>query len=206
LVVLALVGAGAGVATAMLIHHNKSGTGGSSPGALPPTTLLITSAINQPTNGPLPAGYNYYAKQASGDQSAGFRLAAPANWTASVSGDQIHLRDPSSTAYILVDLTRHTFPNDMVKEARFIETRSGFPGYQRINLNATNVRGTAGAVWKFTWNDGGVQQEAVDLLFVMQTSAGPQSYALYMTAPKSTFDRMRPTFDEAAETFVPLPR
>ena len=52
--------------------------------------------------------------------------------------------------------------------------------------------------------DNGVEQEAIDLLFVLQTPAGAQSYALYMTAPASMWTQMRPMFDEMAETFAPL--
>ena len=43
------------------------------------------------------------------------------------------------------------------------------------------------------------------MLFVAHTSAGPQSYALYMTAPESKFDQERPIFDEEVETFATLP-
>ena len=43
------------------------------------------------------------------------------------------------------------------------------------------------------------------MLFVAHTSAGPQSYALYMTAPVSKFDQMRPIFDEEVETFATRP-
>ena len=39
----------------------------------------------------------------------------------------------------------------------------------------------------------------------MHTSAGPQSYALYMTAPEKSFAQIRPIFDEEVETFATLP-
>ena len=39
---------------------------------------------------------------------------------------------------------------------------------------------------------------------MLQTPAGPQSYALYMTAPASVWSQMRPIFDEEVETFDPL--
>jgi hypothetical protein len=40
------------------------------------------------------------------------------------------------------------------------------------------------------------------MLMVLQTPAGTQSYALYMTAPASMWPQLRQTFDEAAETFA----
>jgi len=39
---------------------------------------------------------------------------------------------------------------------------------------------------------------------VLQTKTGPQSYALYMTAPTSAWNQWRPTFDAEVETFAPL--
>ena len=95
----------------------------------------------------------------------------------------------------------------MLREAQYIEERSisEFPGYHRLGLAAIPIRNTSGSYWKFTWNKAGVQQEAIDLLFVLQTRSGPQSYTLYMTAPANSFAQIRPTFDEEVETFATVP-
>jgi hypothetical protein len=105
-----------------------------------------------------------------------------------------------------VDLTPHTYKNDMLREATYIRNQSlpRFPGYKQLGLARLTIRGQPGAYWKFTWDDAGVQQEAIDLLYVAQTSAGPQSYALYMTAPVSEWSQLRPVFDEEMETFNPM--
>jgi len=216
---LAIIGAGAGAATVVLLHQNHSGSpqsgtsatgsaSGSSTGSLPPPTLQIVDAINKPATGPLPSGFRTISQPASANETAGFSLAGPANWKVSTSGYQTYLRDSAAAnTNILIDLTPHTYPNDMLKEAQYIERQSipRFPGYQRVGLAAINIRGTQGSYWKFTWNDGGIQQEAIDLLFVLRTSAGPQSYALYMTAPENTFAQTRPIFDEEVETFATVP-
>jgi hypothetical protein len=198
-----------------LLHKNHAGAahGGSSASstptlASPATAPQIVDAINITPPGGLPAGWAMFTHRASAaGEVAGFTIGAPASWTGSSSGHQTYLRDPSAYAYILIDLTPHTYPQNMVAEARYIESRSlaqgHFPGYSRIGLAGHVIRGTPGAYWKFTWQHGGVRQEVIDLLFVSHTSAGPQSYALYMTAPESMFDQLRPTFDEAAETFTP---
>jgi eukaryotic-like serine/threonine-protein kinase len=214
LVLLAVLGAGAGAAAIVLLRHSTSSTPsgqGSSPpvsssgsaGTLPPASLQIVDAVNQHP-GPLPAGWVTRTHQATGTQTAGFTLAAPVGWTPSTSGNQTYLRDPSANANILIDLTPHTFPNDMVAEAQYIRHQSlaqgRFPGYSQLGLSAETIRGAPGAWWKFTWNDNGVSQEAIDLLFVLNG----QSYALYMTAPASLWSQMRPIFDEEAETFGPL--
>jgi len=147
-------------------------------------------------------------RHATGTETAGFTIAAPANWTSSASGYQNYLYDPSANANILIDLTPHTYPNDMLREARYIKSQSlaqnRFPGYLDMGVKAGTIRGTPGAWWKFTWVDKGVSQEAIDLLFVLHTPAGAQSYALYMTAPQSMWNQMRPVFDEMVETFAPL--
>jgi hypothetical protein len=211
LVVLAVIGAGAGAATVLLLHHNDAGaahgtSSSSSTGTLPSSTLQIVDAINKQSTGALPAGYATYSQPAAANETAGFSLAAPTSWKASTSGYQTYLRDPSAAnVNLLVDLTPHTYKNDMLREATYIRNQSlpRFPGYKQLSLARLTIRGQPGAYWKFTWDDAGVQQEAIDLLYVAQTSAGPQSYALYMTAPVSAWSQMRPVFDEEMETFNP---
>jgi hypothetical protein len=227
-VILVLLGAGAGAAVVLLNHGNPgsaqgqttptvsaSGTGsGGTPGStttLPPADLQITAAINMQRTGPLPAGFKTFSQGAQAGENAGWSLAGPASWTMSAGATsyQTYLRDPSATGVnILIDLTPHTYPADMLREARFIERQSlvenRFPGYQQQGLSAIPIRGTSGSYWKFTWQDGNTEQEAIDLLFVLQTPSGSQSYALYMTGPYSTFGQFRPIFDEMVETFLPL--
>ena len=228
--VLAIIGAGAGAATVVLLHQNHSGSPHGGPtasgsvsgpatspagspatspaGGLPPATLQIINAVNMPATGPLPTGWTTISQPSAANETAGFSIAAPTNWKETTSGFQTYLRDPADpNTNILIDLTPHTYPNNMVQEATYIERQSipHFPGYHRVGLQATTIRNTPGAYWKFTWNNQGVQQEAIDLLFVLPTSAGPQSYALYMTAPESKFDQERPVFDEQVETFKPMP-
>jgi serine/threonine protein kinase len=221
-VALAIIGAAAGAATVVLLHRDHSGSpqgqstgtgspsgsaSGSSSATLPPPTLQIIDAINQRATGPLPSGFTTTSQPAAANETAGFSIAAPTSWQKTTNGYQTYLQDPADpNTNILIDLTPHTY-QDMLQEAQYIEQRSisRFPGYHRVGMAATNVRGTTGSWWKFTWNNKGVQQEALDVLFVAHTSAGPQSYALYMTAPVSKFDQMRPTFDEDVETFATLP-
>jgi eukaryotic-like serine/threonine-protein kinase len=215
LVLLAVLGAGAGAAAIVLLRNNTTGTsGGSSSGTtLPPaaTAPQIVNAINEHVTGALPAGWITVNRPATGTETAGFSIGTPATWAPSTTGYQTYVRDPSANANILIDLTPHTYPNDMLREAQYIRNQSlaqnRFPGYTQAGggLAATTIRGTPGAYWKFKWLDNGVQQEAIDLLFVLHTSAGAQSYALYMTAPASMWNQMRPVFDEAVETFTPLP-
>ena len=208
---LAIIGAGAGAATVVLLHKNHSGSpqGGTSAPAtgrtLAPANLI--TAINQPLTGAPAPGYRSYQKTASGQEKAGFGIAAPTTWTTSTNGAfETYLTDPAaSNVNMLVDLTPHTYSN-MLQEAQYVERQSiaKFPGYHRVNLEPLTIRGTAGSFWKFTWTENGVQQTALDLLFVLNTASGPQSYALYATAPSSKWQQLQPVFDEELRTFAPL--
>jgi hypothetical protein len=213
IIVLAVVGAAAGATAVILLQrHDAGGTPGqtstSSPGSSP---LAIIDAINMPATGALPAGYTTYSQPAAANEKAGFSVAAPTEWKASTSGDpyQTYLTDPADqNVNLLVDLTPHTFPDNMLREALYIENHSlsanRFPGYQRLYLGRLTIRGQPGAYWKFKWDKAGVEQEAIDLLYVAPTSAGSQSYALYMTAPASTWSQLQPVFDEMMETWNPM--
>jgi hypothetical protein len=215
-----VLGAAAGAATIMLLrHHTVAGTGGSSgssssssqPGLPPPAGLTgasINTAVDEPLAAP-PAGYQAYnLSSATARTTAGFRIGYPTAWAVSpVSTVRIQFTDPNLNAYLRVDLTPHTFTN-MLTEAQFIEQQSlakhYFPGYKRVGLARLNIRGRPGAYWKFTWNDNGVPQEALDLMYIANTSAGQQSYALYFTAPYSSWDAMHKYFDVEAATFAPV--
>jgi len=220
---LAIIGAGAGAATVVLLHKDHSGSpqsGSSTPasapasntssgstggtgGTLPPAQLV--TAINQPLTGAPPAGYKNLTKAASGTETAGFTIDYPSNWTVTQKGAyQTWLYSPQAGVNMLVDLTPHTYPSDMVAEAQYIESQSipHFPGYSRIDLKALTIRGTPGSFWKFTWTDNGTRQEALDFLFVQDQ----QSYALYATAPASMWNQLQPTFDEEVRSFAPQPK
>ncbi len=61
-----------------------------------------------------------------------------------------------------------------------------FPDYQEIDLLPQAVRNTRGSLWRFDWTDAktGAVLRVDDMLFILQTPNGPQSYAIYMTAPE----------------------
>jgi hypothetical protein len=214
LVLLVLLGAGAGAAVVVLVRHGTTGTplssSSSSSATLPSprNAPQIVNAINEAHTGPLPVGWHTVTHQPTSTENAGFTIATPTGWQMSTTGFRTTLTDPSATqTYILIDLTPHTYPNNMLEEALYIRHQSllnGIPGYAGLGVKAMTIRGTRGAWWKFTYDDNGIKQEVIDLLFVLQTKTGAQSYALYMTAPASTWTQMRPFFDEEAETFAPL--
>jgi len=70
------------------------------------------------------------------------------------------------------------------------------------------IRGMAAAAWQFTWREpgSGIRLRVLDLMCIAQTSAGPQSYALYLSAPASDWHHSLATFDTELRTFRPVPR
>jgi serine/threonine protein kinase len=228
LIALAVIGAGAGAATVMLLRHSGTsnnpgassttqGTGTSAtntpqgtastpaPASGAFSRLNIPQAINDPSSGPFPAGFTDYKLPASSaGTTAGFSLSYPSSWSVRRSGYQTYFQDPSLNAYVLVDLTPHTYPNDMLREARFIKVRSAsaHPGYVGA-IAVLTIRGAAGSEWRFTYTDGGTQ-EVLDMLWVASTGAGNQSYAMYFTAPKGSWGQLRPVFSTIAQSFDPL--
>jgi len=216
LAALAIIGAGAGAATIMALRHNNSGTAGASAASTATAgsasgNLNLIQAINHPSSGPFPIGFVPYQQAASvTGTKAGFSLQRPGGWkTVRLAGNvyETYLEDPDANAYVLVDLTPHTYPRNMLAEARYIRNSSaGFhPGYQQLDLLPLRIRGAAGSYWKFTYLDQGIRQEVLDLLWVGDTSAGQQSYAMLFTAPAAQWDKMRPTFVSEAESFSTLP-
>ena len=73
---------------------------------------------------------------------------------------------------------------------------------EHFYLEAVPVRDAHGAFWQFTWSLKGERVRTDDILFVLPTSAGKQSYAVYIRAPNdgwnstylATFEKILPTF------------
>ena len=76
--------------------------------------------------GPLPSGFTSISQPPSANETAGFSLAVTDQLDpVGTSGYQTYLKDPAEpNTNILIDLTPHTYPNDMLREARYIEARS----------------------------------------------------------------------------------
>jgi eukaryotic-like serine/threonine-protein kinase len=224
LVALAIIGAGAGAATVMLIRHNDAGSSGATStgsGANPGTGIAtgtavgvpaIVSAINSPSSGPFPSDFTSYSQTASiTGTAAGFSLQYPRSWQLTRPADdsyQTVITNRAGNAYVLLDLTKHTYPGNMLAEGTYIRNAEikNHPGYLQIGLARHAIEGAPGAFWQFTFvNQNGVRQEALDLLWVASTSAGQQSYAMYFTAPAGQWARLRPVFVDIARSFQTVP-
>jgi hypothetical protein len=215
--VVVVLAAVAGVLLALRGHGHGGNTGGQSGSGSPggSTTAReprtpVAAAAGAPSDGPLPAGWNWYTAPASSmGTAAGFKLAIPDGWQPSreSSGRGYLFEAPGGDTFLQIDLTPHTYPN-MVREAHYIALQAPkegkFPGYGDQEIRATPIRGQAGAAWSFSWQQAKVGlTRSLDLMFIAPT--GNQSYALYLTGPAAAFDSYQKVFTEEMRTFRPVP-
>jgi hypothetical protein len=66
-------------------------------------------------------------------------------------------------------------------------------------------RGAADAMWRFGWRQGAGRVSVSDLLVSLATSAGPQPYAISMSAPRPAAPAARAIFREMLHAFRPAP-
>jgi serine/threonine protein kinase len=208
--VLVAVAIGAGAAIA-LGHHGTAATAGthSDPKTVTTTRFSTVNALNDPSS-VVPANWVTKTLEPSADQTnAGFTVSLPPGWTEQREGLGTYFHGPRDIL-IEIDLTPHTYPNDMVQEAKSIEQDSllagKFPNYRRAALVEVPVRGTKGAFWQFTWSLNGATARTDDILFVMPTPDGSQSYAIYLRGLNSGWNtRNLPVFDKILRTFQTIP-
>jgi tRNA A-37 threonylcarbamoyl transferase component Bud32 len=174
-------------------HH------GSSPAPSHSTTAPTT----------LPDGYTWYSLPA-GDAgtTGGFRVAVPSGWSTSRTGLVSYAKNPSGSGFMEMDLTPHTFTDEMA-EARWLQgktiSQGKFPHYRRISLKSTYVAGQPAAAWTFSWVESGAGRVvAEDYLFNLPAGGSSQSYAVYASAPVSSWSQTSQALSEAIQSFQPL--
>jgi hypothetical protein len=200
-VVMLLTHAGAPAASANAATGTSTTANGSQPS--------VVQAIDDPAP-KLLAGWSTQVVSASEDGTAsGLSIGLPPGWQLVQKGPTTFLDAPDGVRYLEVDLTAHHFQN-MVAEAKYIEqnatAKGSFPGYQRLSIEPEEIRGAAGAMWSFTWvRSSGDTMRVDDLLFTLPTAAGPQSYAIYFTAPAAYFGTSQGLtfFNKILRTFEP---
>ena len=208
-----LVAAAIGAGTALALRHNNGASGAGTTavvqGAATKTAFGSVNALNGRSTA-VPTGWTAETVTPSEyNTTAGFTIDVPPGWTKKQKGLATYFYGRDDMV-LDVDLSPHTYPGNMVQEAEHLQQQQAvlgdaFPGYQRIQLMAVPVRGTHGAFWQFTWSYKGVPVRTDDILFVLPTSAGRQSYAIYMRAPDSGWNSTYlPIFEKILPTFEPV--
>jgi eukaryotic-like serine/threonine-protein kinase len=211
-VALVIVAAGL-VGGALIAHHRHeldaaAGTSGPTTSPTKPAVKSSRPQTSAPATAALPSGYIWYQQPSTETgTAAGFRLAVPQRWTASVSGLVTYFRGTAGGNFLEVDLSRQAFPSS-VTEAHWLQgktlSQGKFPGYQRYSLGPVQVDGSSGALWSFSWQEQGVGRVFVqDYLFRLSTSGGSQAYALYVSGPIADDQQDVQIANEAVQSFQP---
>jgi eukaryotic-like serine/threonine-protein kinase len=211
----------AGVLGGFAVAHFMRSSPGSRSRGKSDTSHVGTRAGTSPTGGSspapsssappaLPSGYTWYSQSAATTgTSAGFQMAVPSGWQPSQSGLTTYVKNPSGVGFLEVDLTPHTFANDMA-EAHWLQTKTlsqgKFPGYRRIAIRPVEVAGTSGAIWTFSWVEQGTGRVvAQDYLFNLPVDGTTQSYAVYASAPRAYWSQTSQALAEAVQSFRSAP-
>jgi hypothetical protein len=218
-----VIAAGAGAGAAYALHGKStssdttppptpSGSASTSPAALPATLPWSVRALDTPSDA-VPPGYTTVTIQPSDSQTtAGFSIDIPPGWTETrPSALVVRLTDGNGDRVMDIDLTQHTYPN-MVTEANYVSQQSvaehKFPDYHLAHLSGEPVQGTAGAFWQFTYLPASakVTYRADDIFWIAQTSAGPQSFAIFFKAPDKGWNaKFKPVFETILHSFKTIP-
>ncbi|MFZ2045736.1 MAG: hypothetical protein WAV12_17220, partial [Trebonia sp.] len=208
IVIVAAAGSGA----ALALRHPGAAASGTTENTVKPSPKTPFGSVNalNTLSTTLPSGWTADAVQPSDTSTTGgFSIDVPPGWSETHSGKATHFDGPGGI-FLEVDLTPHTYQN-MVTEAQYIKKQSlakgKFPGYKQNHLQGVPVRGTQGSFWQFTWTPAGEPKQLTDdILFIMPTSAGPQSYAIYFRAPNSGWNaKFLPLFERMLHTFQTIP-
>lgn len=211
-----VLAAAIGTAVALLTRHTpaaRGSTGGSTSGNTTAVSSLPESvqAINNPAAAPPPDWTTEKVPPSVHGTAGGFSIGVPSGWIEKQKGLSTFLDASDGLRYMEIDLTTHDRAN-MLDEAKYVEhnavAQGHLPGYHRISLRQVPIRDTAGAYWAFTWvTVSGVTMRVDDLLFELNTSSGPQSYAVYLTSSAAEFGNsggLPPLFDQMLRTFTPI--
>jgi hypothetical protein len=166
----------------------------------PPTTASSGGAATPPVG-----SERHEVTAASSGTAAGFAIAAPAAWRITRQGLATYLKPPAGSAFIEINLAPFTYPRPL-REAAFLQAQAtlpaGYPGYRLIGLWARTFLGAPDAVWRFSWDQGGVGRVSVLELLATENA---QPYALILSAPSADFPVAAAVFRRALHTFQPLP-
>ncbi|HEX5190874.1 MAG TPA: serine/threonine-protein kinase [Streptosporangiaceae bacterium] len=175
-----------------------------------PTPIPSPTSSSPPASGPqLPPGYSWKRVTAqSAGTTAGFRLAAPSPWVLN-PGPQTVIKPQSGKARLIVDMAPFAVPGP-VREARRLQAaaiaHTRYRDYHLISITKRTFHGWPAATWTFWWKPANAARiDVTKLIFTAQTSAGPQSYVLSMSAPAAHAAAAAKVFTVAKQTFRPLP-
>ena len=155
-------------------------------------TSSSSSSASDDAAGPVPAGMRRYSDR------SGFSVAVPEDWRAERGSQGVYLRDPDSSAYLLVATTDQPKADpvaDWRSQERSVSRR--LSNYRLIGIRPVTIRGWRGADWEFTHG------QATHVLNRNLVTGSDRAYALYWSAPDRTWDRSEAEFEQVTRSFQP---
>ncbi|MER5966582.1 protein kinase [Streptomyces sp. NPDC002057] len=131
------------------------------------------------------------------DDPKGFSLLVPKGWKRQTEGDQVDYTPDNGNHRIRISIDRSPdFENPYMHSLdleRVLEKRMD---YKRIKLNQTTYRDQVrSCLWEFSWTerkDFPGPRRAIDLMYYEDDGT---EYAIYMSAPESSWETTRQQFD-----------
>ncbi|HEX8498227.1 MAG TPA: serine/threonine-protein kinase [Actinomycetales bacterium] len=143
-------------------------------------------------DGAVAAGMRRYSDR------TGFSVVVPSDWQTERRGSRVYLRDPGSPAYLLVDQTDDPASDpvaDWEQQERRVSKR--LKGYRLIRIDPLQIGAWRGADWEFTHGAG------THVLNRNLVTGPEQAYALYWSAPDSSWSQSLEQFEQVTRTFEP---
>jgi hypothetical protein len=129
---------------------------------------------------------------------SGFSVGVPAGWRVDRQGGRVYLRDPASSAYLLVDQTTDPAADpvaDWRTQEKAVSRR--LSNYRLIGIRPVTVRQWRGADWEFTHG------RATHVLNRNLVTGPDRAYALYWSAPDAGWSRSLAEFERMSASFQP---
>ena len=152
-------------------------------------------APTTPAQPAVPDGFEVWA------DPTGFSVAVPAGWQAEREGPRVYLRDPDSSAYLLVDQTDDPADDpvaDWQQQEPAVAER--LENYERVGeIEAVDFRGWEAADWQFVFGE----DQGTRVLNRNVVTAPDQAYALYWSVPASQWEDLLPVHEQVVASFQP---
>ena len=169
-------------------RHDHAATGADhGDRARPPPADAGTDAV--------PAGFQRY------QDPTGFSVVVPEGWQPERDGPRVYLRDPGSSAYLMVDQTDEPAADPVADwQAQEPAVAGRLENYERVGeIVPVDFRGWQAADWQFVFGD----EQGTRVLNRNVITSPDQAYALYWSVPASRWDELLAVHEQVVAGFQP---
>ncbi len=130
--------------------------------------------------------------------STGFSVVVPSGWTSDRRDRRVYLRDPDSSAYLMIDQTSTPASDpvaDWQRQEKSVSKR--LRAYRLVRIDPLQLGDWRGADWEFTHGSG------THVLNRNLVTGPDHAYALYWSVPASAWSRRLAEFEQITASFQP---